>query len=446
MVLLETLALLGSLHGLEKFGAVAIDGFTFKLHYRFTCSAIFGLSLLLSATELIGSKIDCMSSAAKDASAQRFMDSYCFSMGTKTVTHLYEPRVFKGSDRKQLPRVGVHVLAPGVGPRLDRTLDPKTSQDYFTQHKFYLWIPFVLLVSGVSFRVPREIWKALERGKLRSLLKEHVEPENRKLYVMKSEKERENATDRLADYLISSHGSHTWYLVRYLGAQLLNLVVVVMNILLMDKFLAGRFVGLGVEYLKYSAVDDEERIDPLIKVFPRVAACDFHTVGVSGTIVNNPAICILAMNIFAEKVFFFLWWWFFFVLIPVTSASLLHWVWVATSAARRTQLLMSKSRRAEPTSVNAVVYQKMSNVGDFFLLLQLSLNMPTEAFSQLIDVLASSDKLRQHQQQRRRRDDDADSASAGRQQGGGNNAFEMTSKIMTSYAHHKVLPHTITVE
>ena len=36
--------------------------------------------------------------------------------------------------------------------------------------------------------------------------------------------------------------------------------------------------------LQFAALDDEERTDPMVKIFPKVTKCTFHNFGVSGSI------------------------------------------------------------------------------------------------------------------------------------------------------------------
>lgn len=36
--------------------------------------------------------------------------------------------------------------------------------------------------------------------------------------------------------------------------------------------------------LKFASLDDEERMDPMVRVFPKVTKCSFQNFGVSGSI------------------------------------------------------------------------------------------------------------------------------------------------------------------
>lgn len=76
---------------------------------------------------------------------------------------------------------------------------------------------------------------------------------------------------------------------------------------LIDAFLNGTFMTYGTEVLKFAFTDQEERNDPMIRVFPRMTKCTFKKYGPSGTIQTHDALCVLALNNLNEKIYIFLW-------------------------------------------------------------------------------------------------------------------------------------------
>lgn len=54
------------------------------------------------------------------------------------------------------------------------------------------------------------------------------------------------------------------------------------NIFFVDVFLGGAFLKYGTEVVRYSGMNQENRTDPMIAVFPRVTKCTFHKFGPSG--------------------------------------------------------------------------------------------------------------------------------------------------------------------
>ena len=69
-------------------------------------------------------------------------------------------------------------------------------------------------------------------------------------------------------------------------------------------------------------MDQENRVDPMPRVFPRMTKCTFHKYGGSGTIQRLDALCVLGMNILNEKIYIFLWFWFI-ILAVATGLNLI---------------------------------------------------------------------------------------------------------------------------
>ena len=66
--------------------------------------------------------------------------------------------------------------------------------------------------------------------------------------------------------------------------ELFNLGNLVLQIYLIDRLLAGEFSSYGLNVLRFALMDDEERTDPMVRIFPKVTKCTFHNFGVSGSI------------------------------------------------------------------------------------------------------------------------------------------------------------------
>ena len=59
----------------------------------------------------------------------------------------------------------------------------------------------------------------------------------------------------------------------------------------------------------YSIFLQEDRLDPMIYIFPRMTKCTFHKFGASGEVEKHDALCILPLNIVNEKIYIFIWFW-----------------------------------------------------------------------------------------------------------------------------------------
>ena len=78
---------------------------------------------------------------------------------------------------------------------------------------------------------------------------------------------------------------------------------------LMDRFFNGAFLTFGLEVIAFAERDQEDRLDPMIYIFPRMTKCTFHKFGTSGEVEKHDALCILPLNIVNEKIYIFLWFW-----------------------------------------------------------------------------------------------------------------------------------------
>ena len=58
-----------------------------------------------------------------------------------------------------------------------------------------------------------------------------------------------------------------------------------------------------------SVIQQEDRLDPMIYIFPRMTKCTFHKFGASGEVEKHDALCILPLNIVNEKIYIFIWFW-----------------------------------------------------------------------------------------------------------------------------------------
>ena len=102
---------------------------------------------------------------------------------------------------------------------------------------------------------------------------------------------------------------------------------------LLDRFFDGTFLTFGIEVISFADRDQEDRIDPMVYVFPRMTKCTFHKFGTSGEIEKHDALCILPLNIFNEKIYIFLWFWMLILgkkmhkYVICTTKAIMLWLW-----------------------------------------------------------------------------------------------------------------------
>lgn len=139
---------------------------------------------------------------------------------------------------------------------------------------------------------------------------------------------------------------------------------------LIDSFLGGEFFTYGTKVLELSQMNQENRYDPMVAVFPRVTKCTFHKFGPSGTIQTHDALCVLAMNILNEKIYIFLWFWFI-ILAIISGAALAYSIAVVTLPSIRETILLRRFKFGTPQSVSALI--RKTQVYYFIILLSSNL-------------------------------------------------------------------------
>ena len=217
-----------------------IDNAVFRLHYRFTSAFFFGACVVITAFDLIGNPIDCLT----DDSISRpdVINTYCWIQYTFTIPG------YDGTASSELG-AGAH---PGVGPEAaghERRI-----------HSYYQWVPFLLFLQGILFYMPHYIWKQYENGTVRNMT------EGSRGFAIGVCEERKSRTAALSDYLQDTMNSHGRLASTYLLCELLNLVNVIGNIFFIDRFLNGAFLQYGLRVIQFSNMDQEERHDPMIEV------------------------------------------------------------------------------------------------------------------------------------------------------------------------------------
>ncbi|KAK8777979.1 hypothetical protein V5799_020680 [Amblyomma americanum] len=341
-------------------GKVQTDNSVFRLHYRFTGLFLLACSVLVSATQFFGDPIYCIT---HDAIPENVMNSYCWVEGTITLKRSlnYTP--------------GKEAAAPGVDRH--RIKDG----DEVIEHAYYQWVCFVLFLQAVMFYFPRWLWRSWENGRIQSLLLELHKP------LLDHDKKKRQVED-VVDYFCRHRSHHMAYALRFFLCELLNLVNVIGQMYFIDKFLGGMFSTYGAEVIRFVNEDPEVRVDPMIKIFPKMTKCRFHRFGTSGDVQKHDSICLLPLNIINEKIYVFLWFWLI-ILAVVTAATLLYRIVVCGFPRYRYLLMKTLSRMVPEKQMDQLVMK--ASYGDWFVLYLLKDNMQAYHFRDI--VLSLSDRL-----------------------------------------------------
>ncbi|XP_053971103.1 innexin inx3 [Hylaeus volcanicus] len=330
-----------------------IDNMIFRAHYRITSAILFACCIIVSANNLIGDPINCLSDGGVE---DNVINTYCWITYTFTLPrNIGKP-------------VGTHVAHPGLGTDLGEK----------RYHSYYQWVPFMLFFQGVLFYIPHWIWKQWEEGKVRMI------SEGMRGVMVDNKPERQAKAQRLVKYIADTMHLHNTYAAGYFFCEALNFVNVVGNIFFIDSFLGGAFLTYGTDVLKFSSMNQEQRSDPMVEVFPRVTKCTFHKFGSSGTIQKLDALCVLALNILNEKIYIFLWFWFI-LLAALSGVALLYSMAVVLLPSTRETILRKRFKFGTAAGVSALIRE--TQVGDFLLLHLLGQNMNVMMFNEVLDEL-----------------------------------------------------------
>lgn len=316
-----------------KMPTATIDNNVFKLHYRVSCMMLFMCSVLVTARQYFGDPIDCIS---RDDIPNELLDTFCWVHTTFSVVDSWNKTV------------GVDIPYPGV--------DKYTPGEKRVYHAYYQWVCFVLFFQAILFYVPHYLWKIVENGRIKAIRSNLCNP------ILKDE-ERDESKKLLVNYLKKCKQSHKAAFYFYCACEFLNLINVVVQMMMMDKFLGGQFTTYGWQVLQFTEWDFSVRYDPMIKVFPRLTKCTFHRYGSSGDVQKHDAMCILPINIINEKIYIFLWFWFYFLAI-LTFITFVYRMATITSSKLRFYLLHKRCiSLADRSTIKDLVAQL--DVGDW---------------------------------------------------------------------------------
>lgn len=327
-----------------------IDNMIFRAHYRITSAILFLCCIIVTANNLIGDPIQCINDRGVPG---HVINTYCWITYTFTLPH-------------ETGRMGTDLAHPGLG-------NENQEKRY---HSYYQWVPFVLFFQGVLFYVPHWFWKNWEQGKIRMI------SEGMRGLLIGDKAEREHRQNRLVQYLVETMHQHNTYAFGYFMCEALNFVNVIINIVMTDKFLGGAFMSYGTDVVRFSNMNQENRTDPMVAVFPRVTKCTFHKFGPSGSIQRHDALCILALNILNEKIYIFLWFWFI-ILAILSGLAMVYSAAVVLLPSTRETILKRRFRFGAPNAVDTII--RKTQVGDFLLLHLLGQNLNIAVFGEILD-------------------------------------------------------------
>ncbi|KAG8185840.1 hypothetical protein JTE90_024814 [Oedothorax gibbosus] len=325
-----------------KVPEVVIDDPIFRMHYKFTGLTLLFASILVSGYQFIGKPILCIQ---KDDIPEKLLNTYCWIEGTFTL-----PKAF-------FKDVGTEVVYPGV--------DKYLPGDELVEHTYYQWVCFTLFIQAVMFCAPYVLWQRMEAGRMTHLAQKLKNP-------CLPTKECEPGYKGLVTFFRSHRFEHQYYATKFLFCEVLNLVNIIFQIYFINMFLGGEFTKYGTSVMKYTNEEQQNGLDPMVRVFPRITKCTFRKYGSSGDVQRHDALCLLPLNILNEKIYIIMWFWF--IILAILDCSLLLFRFTAIlSKSVRLFLIKKATNLTSRNVIESIVRQ--ASYGDWFLLYFLSGNI-----------------------------------------------------------------------
>ncbi|KAH1022620.1 innexin inx7 [Dendroctonus ponderosae] len=354
----------------------SIDNWVFKLHYRLTFFALLTSTVLVCSRQYIGDHIQCISDKGVPG---HVIDTYCFFTSTFTLIKDLDPELL---DKGGLPH-------PGVGEYGIH------SKDEVKHHAYYQWVPFVLFGQALMFYASHYVWKKLEGGRLKYLvdglqlaafsLQEKEMGVGGKNIPTRAQKEDKIRVVRKA-FLDRLYISGSWSMHLIL-CECLNLLNVLLQIYITDRFLNGQFMSLGANVWRQGL---ESSVDPLDVVFPKVTKCTFHKYGPSGSIQWHDAMCVMALNVINDKIYTFLWFWYIFLLVATGLALAWRLLTILLHARSKSfnKLVFSTTCPGKINPWDVLTVSRYCSYTDWLFLKYLSKNLDGLVFREIIIGLA----------------------------------------------------------
>ena len=243
-------------------------------------------------------------------------------------------------------------------------------------YAYYQWVCFVLFIQGVMFYVPYYLWKIWEGGHMRAITM------GMQIAILADE-ERGYKKKLIIEYLHRHLKMHRIYAIKYFFCEILCLANVIGQMYLTDKFFDGQFLSFGFDVLQFAS--EQQNVDPMISVFPKMTKCTFHFYGSSGDVQKQDALCLLPLNVVNEKIYLFLWFWFI-ILSLLSIFVVISRLFILSFKGLRAKCLQARCRFSKMHHLKTIC--RCSDFGDFFVLYLLSKNIDPVIMQDIIIEIA----------------------------------------------------------
>merc|ERR1712062_326550 len=344
------------------------ENLVFKMFTKATFVLFILCAILVSTSEFFGDKIICQGGSD-------IVHAFCWINGAKHVPESFITAI-EGVENYE-----TELSHWGCRP------DKIKGETNGTDTLYYQWVPFMLVISAVIFKIPDVIWGLLEGG----FMKSFADDASKSVFINKNEE------DKKKKELISLFGALKgnnkgkrnstlmFYYFKFLFCQILNIALLIANFTMTSAFLDTDFSTYGTDVLESLSDPKDSRANPMCQVFPTAVSCTYFEIGTGGKGQTSNHLCILSQNIINEKIYLGLWFWFIF-LATLGSIQMLYELIIIALPAIRLQLTLLTMGSNDSEKITDFLYS--CNFADWFFLNQIGKNTEKKFYREFIKGLA----------------------------------------------------------
>jgi len=348
------------------------ENLVFKMFTKATFVLLIVCAVLVSTSEFFGEKIICQGGSD-------IVHAFCWINGAKHVPESFITAI-EGVENYE-----TELSHWGCRP------DKIKGETNGTDTLYYQWVPFMLVISAVIFKIPDVIWGLLEGG----FMKSFADDASKSVFINKNEEDKKKKElislfGALKGYYNGKRNSTLmFYYFKFLFCQILNIALLIANFTMTSAFLDTDFSTYGTDVLEYLSEPKDSRSNPMCQVFPTAVSCTYFEIGTAGQGQTSNHLCILSQNIINEKIYLGLWFWFIF-LAAIGSIQMLYEVIIIALPAIRLQLTLLTMGSNGSDDIND--FFKSCDFADWFFLNQIGKNTEKKFYREFIKGLAKEHK------------------------------------------------------
>lgn len=254
---------------------------------------------------------------------------------------------------------------------------------------FYRWIHWTLLVLAAIYYIPRKFSKYSENPKVKKLV------EDLAVHQARYDGIERDLVERAAKYIAMNLHTHNGIYFKYLGCNIIALIVDIFCFHALDFVLQGRFITYGWMAYPYDR-DPTNFSDYMSRTFPPFSKCELDLANKLVGQRTERLGCHLTVMELYDKVFLFIWLWLV-LLTAMTVGYIIFLGMMWLPYCRYYILKVAKPPNAkEDASVTETIKKVMEScrIGDVYLLYRLRQHMSHARFYELLTRLDDPDMLK----------------------------------------------------